>query len=318
MARFDVFNGDADGICALHQLRLADPGDGELITGVKRDISLLGRVEAQAGDEVTVLDVSLDKNRDALTALLERGVTVSYFDHHFPGEIPTHAGLRAHIDPSPEVCTSLLVDAAVAGAHRPWAVAGAFGDNLYDAARRAAAPLGLDEARLEALRELGTLLNYNGYGVELSDLFFPPADLYRALRPYADPFAFIAESPAFEMLRQGYRDDTAHVAALRPELADERCALFILPDAPWARRVSGVLGNDLARENPARAHALLTELPGGDYRISVRAPLTTKEGADDLCRAFPTGGGRKAAAGINALPRAMYDEFVERFRGAFG
>ena len=40
MARYDVFNGDADGICALLQLRLAAPADSTLITGVKRDIDL--------------------------------------------------------------------------------------------------------------------------------------------------------------------------------------------------------------------------------------------------------------------------------------
>ena len=39
---YDVFNGDADGICALHQLRLAEPRPtAELVTGVKRDIRLL-------------------------------------------------------------------------------------------------------------------------------------------------------------------------------------------------------------------------------------------------------------------------------------
>ena len=38
----DVFNGDADGLCALHQLRLAEPlADAQLVTGVKRDIALL-------------------------------------------------------------------------------------------------------------------------------------------------------------------------------------------------------------------------------------------------------------------------------------
>ena len=46
---FDVFNGDADGLCALHQLRLAEPADSELVTGPKRDISLLKRVNAAAG-----------------------------------------------------------------------------------------------------------------------------------------------------------------------------------------------------------------------------------------------------------------------------
>ncbi|RUM38930.1 MAG: acetyltransferase, partial [Desulfobulbus sp.] len=42
MITYDVFNGDADGICALHQLRLHDPRpDAHLVTGVKRDICLL-------------------------------------------------------------------------------------------------------------------------------------------------------------------------------------------------------------------------------------------------------------------------------------
>ena len=31
MTRFDVFNGDADGICALLQLRLANPLDTVLV-----------------------------------------------------------------------------------------------------------------------------------------------------------------------------------------------------------------------------------------------------------------------------------------------
>ncbi len=38
---YDIFNGDADGICALLQLRKAEPRDAQLVTGVKRDINLL-------------------------------------------------------------------------------------------------------------------------------------------------------------------------------------------------------------------------------------------------------------------------------------
>lgn len=41
----DVFNGDADGICALIQLRLANPVESQLITGVKRDIALLQKLK---------------------------------------------------------------------------------------------------------------------------------------------------------------------------------------------------------------------------------------------------------------------------------
>ena len=64
MADYDVFNGDADGICALVQLRLAEPRKAHLVTGVKRDISLLKQVDAEPGDRITVLDISMDKNRN--------------------------------------------------------------------------------------------------------------------------------------------------------------------------------------------------------------------------------------------------------------
>ena len=88
MTHFDAFNGDADGICALHQLRLADPQDTVLVSGVKRDIALLQRIDAHAGDAVTALDISVAENRAALVALLERGVHVEWFDHHFAGDVP--------------------------------------------------------------------------------------------------------------------------------------------------------------------------------------------------------------------------------------
>ena len=313
---YDVFNGDADGLCALHQFRLVHPEEGTLVTGVKRDIALVDRVEAGEGDQVTVLDVSFDKNREGVLRLLAGGARVRYFDHHFAGAIPDHPALDARIDTSAEVCTSLLVDAWLEGRQRAWAVAGAFGDNLYEVARRAAEPLALDEGRLDQLCELGTLLNYNGYGVELSDLFFHPADLYRHMRPYADPFAFIAENRAFDILRRGYASDMEEALALPPAIEEPGRALYVLPDEPWARRVSGVFGNQLARDHPGRAHAMATRLDDG-YRVSVRAPLTTRSGADDLCRDFPTGGGRKGAAGINHLPDDLYPRFVDRFREVF-
>jgi hypothetical protein len=51
--------------------------------------------------------------------------------------------------------------------------------------------------------------------------------------------------------------------------------------------------------------------------VSVRAPLVNKTGADELCRRFETGGGRKAAAGINVLPEARVAEFVAAFYEAY-
>ncbi|TLS76846.1 acetyltransferase [Mariprofundus erugo] len=314
----DVFNGDADGICALHQLRLAEPRQSELITGVKRDISLLKRVQAAAGDCVTVLDISLDKNRDDLIRLLDAGASVFYCDHHFAGDLPVADRLEAHINTDADVCTSLLVNARLGGAHLPWAVTAAFGDNLFAAARTAAIPLNLSADQLSRLEHLGTLVNYNGYGVTLDDLYITPDDLYRAIAPYDDPFAFMDESPAYTQLDEGYAADIRQARELPVAIEEPAIAMIMMPDAPWTRRVSGVYGNELARQFPDRAHALLTELPDGGYRISVRAPLSNKTGADELCMQFPTGGGRKAAAGINALPAAMLNAFIDAFRRMYG
>ncbi|HEY0635394.1 MAG TPA: acetyltransferase [Gammaproteobacteria bacterium] len=316
MNYIDVFNGDADGLCALQQLRLAEPQESVLITGPKRDISLLKRVVAQAGDQVTVLDVSLDKNREALLTLLAQGVAVRYFDHHFAGDIPQHPALQIHIDTSPEICTSLLVNQHLDGRFCAWAVTGAFGDNFHVQARAAAQHLALSAAELEQLCELGTLLNYNGYG-EGDEIFFQPDELFRRLHPFASPFDFIAQEEAFAVLREGYRKDMESMAAMRPEVSEEHIAVYILPNAAWARRASGVFANGLVDSAPQRAHAILSGLPAGGYQVSVRAPRNNPAGADTLCRAFATGGGRKAAAGINQLPEADLDRFIDAFRQAY-
>lgn len=318
MTHYDVFNGDADGICALHQLRLADPRDSILVTGVKRDINLLKRVPAKAGDTVTVLDISLDKNREDLQRLVDAEIETIYFDHHFAGDIPDSHHLSAHIDTAGDVCTGLLVNRFLNGAFLSWAVTALYGDNLHDAARTAAEPLRLTDSQLRQLEALGTLLNYNGYGSTLDDLYFPPDQLYLKIQPYADPFEFMSSDETFQTLQSGYDSDMSRAQAIEPKLKTKRCALFTFPEDPFARRVSGVYSNQLARENPDRAHALASLLPSGEYLVSVRAPLSTKSGADDLCRQFPTGGGRKAAAGINQLPADQLQAFSDAMETQFG
>jgi hypothetical protein len=313
----DVFNGDADGICALHQLRLAFPAANNLVTGTKREIDLLQRVEAGSGDEVTVLDLALSKNREALLALLDKGVKVSYFDHHVSKDIPEHPNLAAMIDTSPDVCTSLLVNRHLSGKHLVWAVIGAFGDNLHEAAYRAAQPLGLSHQQLAILCELGECLNYNGYGESVEDLNFHPAELYRILHQHEDPFTFVHEGGVFEVLKQGYTEDMALARATRPEHETPHGAVYILPDKPWSRRVSGAFGNALASASPDRAHAVLTQRDDGDFVVSVRAPQSTSSGADILCSRFATGGGRKGAAGINLLPENELPRFMQAFDEVF-
>jgi hypothetical protein len=314
MTHYDVFNGDADGLCALVQLRNAHPIDAELITGVKRDINLLERVPAGADSQVTVLDISLDKNREGLERILAAGADVMYFDHHFAGDIPQNTNLRSFINTAPDVCTSILVNNYLEGAFLEWAVVGAFGDNLKDSARTIAKPLALREGSLEQLENLGIYINYNGYGSNLADLHFTPTELYKLLTAYASPLDFMSDaSEHFQKLEQGYRADMGSAAALAPEYQDDSVAAYMLPNEAWARRVSGVYSNDLANGSPDKAHAVLTTKANGCYLVSVRAPLSNKTGADELCMKFPTGGGRKAAAGINDLPADMLQEFLDTF-----
>ena len=130
MINYDVFNGDADGICALLQLRLAEPKESQLITGVKRDINLLRRVQANAGDCITVLDISMAKNQADLQRLLNTGAEVFYVDHHFAGDVPSSAALKTLINEAADVCTSLLVNHYLRGAYVAWGIVGTFGDNL--------------------------------------------------------------------------------------------------------------------------------------------------------------------------------------------
>lgn len=317
MAHFDVFNGDADGMCALHQLRLAEPRESILVTGVKRDIALLKRVDAGAGDSVTVLDISLDVNRAALLAMLERGASVHYFDHHGTGEVPAHPRLRAVIDTAPNVCTGILVDRWLGGARRIWAVVAAFGDNFAQEAEILASPLGLSATQVEGLRELGECLNYNAYGDSEADLVMHPAALYTILRRHPDPFTFIAEEPVYRTLREVRRSDMAMAQQVEPIVSGSHGKIIRLPDAAWSRRVRGSYGNLLATAAPQQAHALLAPNPRGGLTVSVRAPLAARHGADRLCRRFTGGGGRPAAAGINHLPPERLQDFIEAFEQAF-
>lgn len=311
---FDVFNGDADGICALLQLRLAKPLESTLITGVKRDIGLLRRVNAQVGDQVTVLDVSLDKNRQPLLALLDRRVDVFYVDHHQSGEIPAHPQLRAIIDTDANVCTSLLIDRYLNHRFTAWAVVAAFGDNLEQSALRAAQALKLSVEQLQQLRQLGVCINYNAYGESLDDLHFAPAALFESLSGYVSPFDFITDrADVFQALADGYAADMANARKVAPEFQTEKASVFILPDEKWARRVSGVWSNELTNQHPDKAHAVLTHNQQGGFLVSVRAPLNNKMGADVLCGQFPGGGGRKAAAGINHLLLDQVSTFINAF-----
>lgn len=300
---YDVFNGDADGIIALLQLRFAEPKVSTLVTGVKRDIQLLKQVDIDQAESVTALDISMEKNLPEVEALLQNNVKVFYCDHHRSGDIPQSDNLDALINLDAEVCTSLLINDRLGGQYAKWAVAAAFGDNLFASANKLAQEISLTESEAEFLKELGTLINYNGYGAALNDLHIEPAALYKQLTSYVDPLTLLDdESSPYYTLKKGYELDSNQVLSIPPAHSDAQCKVFELPCEAWARRISGVFGNELANQSPDLAHAVLTlNASGQDYTVSVRAPLNNRVGADEICSSFPTGGGRKAAAGINAL-----------------
>lgn len=204
MQYIDVFNGYADGLCALLQLRRSQLKQSKLATGIKRDINLLSRVGTKSGVHITVLDISLEKNVNNVIRLLDNDAYIDYFDHHKTGNLIQHDNLFTDINLAADTCTSLIIDKRLNGRYRA-----------------------------------------------------------------------------------------------------------------WARRISGVFSNDLANNYPVRAHATLTDNSDGSFLVSVRAPLNRKYGTDELVSQFPSGGGRKAASGINHLPADMMEQFIVAFEAQF-
>ena len=310
---FDAFNGDADGICSLVQLRLVDPRpNAMLVTGPKRDIQLLERIDAKPGDRITALDISMAKNAAPLRRVLGQGAEVFYADHHDPGDIPDHPGLTAQIVTKGEMCTAVIVDAYLDGAQRDWAIVGAYGDNMDRLAGRLAEGRDLP---LDELRELGRLINYNAYGASLDDLHYHPDALFKLLLDAADPREAIG-GEVMTTLRSGYERDRAAIRGADIVHESEGSYAVILPDDASSRRISGIWANELASAHPDRAHAILTDR-GSAYQVSIRAPLATRRGAVDLANQFETGGGRAAAAGINVLPKSDLDGFLDALRRQF-
>ena len=308
---YDVFNGDADGIIALLQLRLAEPRVSKLITGVKRDIQLLQQVPANLATSVTVLDISMEKNLAALAGLLAQEIDVFYVDHHRTGLVPNSEHLTEIIDTDANTCTSLLVNQHLAGQYALWAIVAAFGDNMLKAAEQLSQQAGLSAKEQDQLKALGIYINYNGYGRTVDDLHIAPDALFTTLLNYPDPFTLINEANSiFTLLEEAYLSDMTQAKQANILHDDETLQVIELEDAPWSRRVSGVYGNELANQNPDKAHAVFTLNLDNTYTVSLRAPINNKVGAGELCAQFETGGGRAAAAGVNQLPKEKLGNFI--------
>lgn len=318
MTYIDIFNGDADGIFSLIQWRKAHPvGSNDkqhLVTGVKRDIALVPKLtEALASEAaITVLDVSFDKNVDGVKQVLEVCQNLFYCDHHKADKLFEHEKLIANINTEPTVCTGLLVNAYLQDRYPLWAIAAAYGDGLDHIAERHVKRLQLNERQQNQLKQLGVLVNYNGYGSSVEDLYFDPAELFTSLANYQTPFDIVQdrESP-FLPLKQGYIEDMSKVESSENISSNDKLIALLLEDAAWARRISGTYGNQLAAQNPEKPVIIASYNAEGTLAISLRAPKNNPYGASTICSQFATGGGREGAAGINSLPQSEIDTFID-------
>ncbi|MBF0265302.1 MAG: DHH family phosphoesterase [Gammaproteobacteria bacterium] len=314
---YDVFNGDADGICALIQLYLFQPerAKNELVTDIKRNINLLKLLPNETQNSViTILDISLDKNRVELEKLLKQSNQILYADHHFSGDIPADSNLKAHIDTQANTCTSLIIHEQVVNKYPLWAITGAYGDNMMQRAEDLAEHHQVSKHDRSLLKELGTYINYNGYGASIDDLHFNPKDLFLDLVQSENPLDIIADPDScFAQLKQAYENDMKQAENAEVYFSSDKVSVIYFEDAKWSRRVNGVYGNELANREPDMAHASIIPMPDNTVNISVRAPLNNKTGADEICRQFANGGGRKAAAGINSLAENEIDKFILAF-----
>lgn len=310
---YDLFNGDADGLCALHQLRMAEPRDAELVTGTKREIDLFRRLPDGATLAVTALDISFDRNCDDVRRVLLNGGSVRYFDHHAARTLFDHPRLEAHIDTAADQCTSLLVDSYLKGRHRAWAIVAAYGDNLSRVGDALAKGIDIPAQTAARLRRLGELLNYNAYGETVADLHLPPPVLFRALHNFVEPLDFVASSAEFRQLSEGFDADQAERSRVKPHWRDGGVAVYVLPGEPWARRISGSLANELANQDPDRSIAVLTPRTDEGFLVSVRLSPSCPQPADVFCSRFPGGGGRKAAGGIDRISAEQVPMFIESF-----
>ena len=274
--RWYAYNGDADGICSMVQWGLVYGIEGQRVTGVKRDIELLERVNPNTDDEIIVMDISLARNHARAIELSSQGFEITWFDHHLAGE-PIDA-IRTHIDTSSDVCTARIVEKFL-GVDSDWAQVALHGDGLS-----------VHSIKPE-FKELGELLNYNGYGADLSDLHFHPDELLLLCLQAKTPQNFM-DTQAFMTLKNGFESDLSNAKNIEPSNG-----YYLLPNEAWARRVVGVMAHRI-NESGDGPHVIAID-KGETLQVSIRG----SEGIGELCKMFG-GGGRATAGGIDALPKS--------------
>ncbi|GIR66806.1 MAG: hypothetical protein CM15mP71_0320 [Candidatus Poseidoniales archaeon] len=139
-------------------------------------------------------------------------------------------------------------------------------------------------------KELGELLNYNGYGGDLSDLHFHPDDLLLLCLQAKTPQNFM-DTQAFMTLKNGFESDLSNAKNIEPSNG-----YYLLPNEAWARRVVGVMAHRI-NETGEGPHVIAID-KGETLQVSIRG----SEGIGELCKMFG-GGGRATAGGIDELPK---------------
>lgn len=314
MKYYDIFNGDADGLISLHQYRMFFPKKSKPISGVKRDVKLLRHVLNVKKSIITVFDISHRSNADYVESILSNSNKITWFDHHEADYYRPGNNFRMNLDSDPNCCTSWLVDQYIDGAHRPWTLAAAYGDNMDSLVERINPAF--SEHTLKVLKEVGQTLNYNGYGNTIEDLNADPVDVYNDMKQYESPFKYKRDSELYGMIHAQMLKDAADLASSDILYNDTNIDVVLLPDTKAAVRYSGIYSNQLTTDNPNKAFAVLTRVEGG-YRVSIRAPKNAPVGASAVALQFATGGGREKAAGINLLPVDEYDKFVGALQKQF-
>ena len=150
----------------------------------------------------------MESNETHVCHALANGNKLVWFDHHTPGTLLDHENIKCYIDTDPNVCTSWLVDQYIDGMHRPWTIAGAYGDNLHELAMKINP--GFTDDRMLALRMLGETLNYSGYGNTEADLISHPLETYRDMSKYEDPVEYMNKSELFSKI---HKQVTSHALA---------------------------------------------------------------------------------------------------------
>lgn len=319
-----AFNGDSDGIIAQHLAKISGIEPDLRITGLKRDLKLLGRLPpsvASGALDLRVFDINLRDNLPEVLRLLENpSVTIRWHDHHEPGEIPVSPRLTARIVTARGTCTALLAHADHPGADPRWAAMAAYGDNIPEAAEALLKPLALHPIETRELCEAGELINYNAYGESEADVLFHPLEVAERMAAYTKADDFIRHSGLIQPLREQFEDDRKNMGGLVADEARPGASLYRLPDAAWARRLGSTFANRAALADPARAVAVLHPLADGSFQVSVRAPRGRADAAaaSSLASEFPSGGGRALAAGINRLDPADVPRFARRFFEVYG